>query len=47
MARIKLFLAFVALVILAAGVAAAYYYWEKVARPNWHLSRGLESGRGE
>lgn len=47
MARVKLFLAFVALVILAAGIAASYYYWEKVARPNWNVSRGLENERGK
>jgi len=47
MARVKLFLAFVALVILAAGIAASFYYFEKIARPNWHVSRGLESERGQ
>ncbi len=43
MARLKLLLAFFALVVLAAGVLAVAYYWENYFRPNWEATREFES----
>ncbi len=42
MARIKLLLTFFALVILAAGVAVAAFYWEKVARPDYTMAQEID-----
>ncbi|MCB1065123.1 MAG: hypothetical protein KDN20_19680, partial [Verrucomicrobiae bacterium] len=42
MARLKLFLAFCALVILAAGVFGVAYYWKNYFRPNWEVTQEIE-----
>ncbi len=42
MARLKLFLAFCSLVILAAGVFGVAYYWKNYFRPNWEVTREIE-----
>ncbi|NNE92131.1 MAG: hypothetical protein HKN23_10825 [Verrucomicrobiales bacterium] len=47
MARVKLVLAFIALVILAAGVAGAAWYWEKIARVDMKMSQEIEGRGGE
>ncbi len=43
MARLKLLFAFFALMVLAAGVFGAAYYWEKIARPNWEMVQTIEN----
>jgi len=43
MARLKLVLAFFALVILAAGVLVAAWYWKNFFKPNWVATREIES----
>jgi LysM repeat protein len=43
MVRIKLLFAFFALMVLAAGVFGAAYYWEKIARPNWEMVQEIEN----
>ena len=45
MVRIKLLLAFFALVILAGAVFGVAFYWEKVAKPNLELSQRVEESR--
>jgi len=46
MARLKLFLAFLALVVLAAGLGGALFFWKKFAQPDLFVSRVIE-GRSE
>lgn len=46
MARLKFLLAFFALVICAAGVTGAYYYWKKFVEPEMVLNRQM-SGEEE
>ncbi len=46
MARLKLLLAFLSLVILAAGVVGVVYYWKNYLRPNWEVTREFEAGGG-
>lgn len=46
MARFKFFLAFIALVICAAGAAGAWFYWKKVMQPDIAVTRHI-SGKGE
>ncbi len=41
MARLKFLLAFFALLICAAGVAGAYYYWTKYAQPEISVTRQI------
>lgn len=45
MARFKFLLAFIALIICAAGAAGAWFYWKKVAQPDIVVTRHLE-GKG-
>ncbi len=47
MARFKFLLAFLALLICAAGVSGAYYYWKKFAQPELLVNRHLEGGAGQ
>ncbi|MCB1234425.1 MAG: LysM peptidoglycan-binding domain-containing protein [Verrucomicrobiae bacterium] len=47
MARIKLVLAFLALVLLAAGGVAVAYYWKKVFRPNLEMEHQIEHADGK
>jgi len=42
MARLKFLLAFFALLVCAAGVGGAYYYWKKFVEPEIILTRQLE-----
>ncbi len=42
MARFKFLLAFLALLICAAGVSGAYYYWKKFAQPDIEVTRHIE-----
>ncbi len=41
MARIKFLLAFIALLICAGGVTAAWFYWKKFAQPEIELNRQI------
>lgn len=43
MARIKLLFLFFALMVLAAGVFGAAYYWKNIARPNWEMVQEIEN----
>ena len=45
MARLKFLLAFFSLLICAAGVAGAYYYWKKYAKPEISVTRQI-TGEG-
>lgn len=45
MARLKFLLAFLALLICAAGVVGAYYYWTKYAKPEISVARQI-TGEG-
>ncbi|MCB1231422.1 MAG: LysM peptidoglycan-binding domain-containing protein [Verrucomicrobiae bacterium] len=45
MARLKMLLAFFALVVLAAGALGVAIYWKKYFRPNWEATREFESGK--
>tara|TARA_R110002096_G_scaffold23696_7_gene75368 strand:- start:1972 stop:2817 length:846 start_codon:yes stop_codon:yes gene_type:complete len=47
MARFKFLLAFLALLICAAGVSGAFYYWKKFAQPELLVNRHLEGGDGQ
>lgn len=46
MARVRLLLAFFALVVLAAGVFGVAYYWKNYLRPNWEVTREIEGQGG-
>lgn len=46
MARLKFLLAFFALIVCAAGVAGAWFYWKKFAQPELVVNRHI-SGKGE
>lgn len=47
MARLKFLLAFLALMICAAGVAGAWFYWEKFVRPEIELERRISGESGD
>lgn len=46
MARIKFLLAFIALLICAGGVTAAWFYWKKFAQPEIELNRQIAGQNG-
>ena len=46
MARIKFFLAFLALLICAGGVSGAFFYWKKFAQPDIVVTRHMEGKEG-
>jgi hypothetical protein len=46
MARIRLLLAFFALVVLAAGAFGVAWYWKNFLRPNWEVTREIEGHGG-
>lgn len=45
MARLKFLLAFLALIVCAAGVSGAWFYWKKFAQPELVVNRHI-SGKG-
>lgn len=42
MARLKVLLAFLALLFCAAGIGGSYYYWKKFAEPDMAVTRQIE-----
>jgi len=46
MARIKFLVALLALLICAAGMGGAFYYWKKFVEPEMVLNRHMEGGEG-
>lgn len=47
MARIKFLVAFLALLICAAGIGGAFYYWKKFVEPEMVLNRHMDGGSRE